>query len=191
MENKVELEKILNSNEKYSSNYTSKLLEDKEGCKKFIQELKTYLDEHKPISKIFLDEDCIIPSVDKTNLSRALEEFRIHSRTSILSEKKRLLYIIREEELLTTINKLQGRLEEYDKYVSENGEDAAVRKYSNQQLQEFAIIRSQSLPMYLVELETLSSATKDNESNYVNSTDKAYMYASGIKEFLETELNGK
>lgn len=191
MENKVELEKILNSNEKYSSDYTSKLLEDKEGCKKFIQELKTYLDEHKPISKIFLDEDCIIPSVDKTNLSRALEEFRIHSRTSILSEKKRLLYIIREEELLTTINKLQGRLEEYDKYVSENGEDAAVRKYSNQQLQEFAIIRSQSLPMYLVELETLSSATKDNESNYVNSTDKAYMYASGIKEFLEIELNGK
>jgi hypothetical protein len=46
-------------------------------------------------------------------------------------------------------------------------------------------------PMYLVELETLSSATKDNESNYENSTDKAYMYASGIKEFLETELNGK
>lgn len=191
MENKVELEKLLNSNEKYSSDYTSKLLEDKEGCKKFVQDLDTYINEHKPNSKIFLDEDCVLPLVNKTNLSRALEEFRIHSRTSILSEKKRLLYIIREEELLTTINNLQGKLEEYDKYVSENSKEDVVRKYSNQQLQEFAIIRSQSLPMYLVELETLSSATKDNESNYRDSTDSAYMYASGIKEFLETELNGK
>lgn len=191
MENKVELEKILNSNEKYSSDYTSRLLEDKEGCKKFIQELETYLNEHEPKCVVFLHEEFIMPLVNKTNLSRALEEFRIQSRTSILSEKKRLLYIIREEELLTTINKLQEKLEEYDKYVSENGEDATVRKYSNQQLQEFAIIRSQSLPMYLVELETLSSATKDNESNYEDSTEKAYMYASGIKEFLETELNGK
>lgn len=188
---KNELESILNSNEKYSNEFTTKLLSDKEGCKKFIDDLNTYVKEHKPNCILFDDDVKICErGVTKINLTKALEEFRINARLSILSEKKRLLYIIREEELISTINKLQERLEAYDKFVSENSEEAVIREYSNQQLQEIAMIRSQSLPMYLVELETLSSATRDNENLYDVTTERAFMYASGIKLFLEESLNG-
>lgn len=188
---KNELESILNSNEKYSNEFTTKLLSDKEGCKKFIDDLKTYAKEHKPNSILFDNNiELCEKGVTKINLTKALEEFRINARLSILSEKKRLLYIIREEELISTINKLQEKLEAYDKFVSENSEEDVIREYSNQQLQEIAMIRSQSLPMYLVELETLSSATRDNENLYDVTTERAFMYASGIRFFLEESLNG-
>lgn len=193
------VESLLNSNEKFSKEFVEKLVSDKEECQKFINDLKVFKSNHKPNDLIFSDPDDLVAINEKdyetvkvtaSSIITALNEFRIQSRLAVLSEKKRLLYIIREEELLTTINKLQDRIAEFDKFVEENGEESAMREYSNAQLNDLTMIRSQSIPMYLVELETLSSAVADNENNFATSTEKSFSFASGIIKFLESEING-
>lgn len=198
MDNTKDLESLLNSNEKFTNEYLDKLTENESDLTKFIDDLKTFKENHKPYELTYAGPDSSLDDdsydayyVNKQNFISALNEFRIQSRLAILSEKKRLLYVIREEELLTLINKLQNKVAEYDNFVKENGEEKAAREFSNAQLNEIAMIKSQSIPMYLVELETLSSAVADNEVNYFNATERAYSFASGIIRFLESIKDGR
>lgn len=122
-------------------------------------------------------------------LSDSIDELRIYTRQYAIAKEKRLLYIIRQEELISLVNSIQGKLEEYDEFAKsvDNDQRKLGDKYSNAQLQEFAIMRSQTIPMYMVELETLASSIKDNEETYIDSGIKVNEITSGIINYLKEE----
>ena len=64
-----------------------------------------------------------------------------------------------------------------------------MQKYTNAQLQEFAMYRSQTIPMYMVELETLASSIRDNEETYIGSGIKINDITSGIIKYLENQVS--
>ena len=48
--------------------------------------------------------------------------------------------------------------------------------------------KSQTIPMYMVELETLASSIHDNEETYVKSGIQIVEITSGIIEYLEEQV---
>lgn len=171
------MESLVNSNDKIDSEKINELFENKENLNELKEDLKAYINRnadpfnmpHEVNELKFINND--------DEFEFYFSEFRLCSREAIISKNNKLLFIIRQEELYSVINTLQKKLEEYDNYVKENGEDAAAKEYTNSQLNEIHIIRNQSIPMYLVELETLSSAVRDNDENYDNNHRKAFEYA--------------
>lgn len=123
-------------------------------------------------------------------LSDSIDELRIYTRQYAIAKEKRLLYIIRQEELISLVNEIQGRLEEYDKFAKSvnNDQQKIGEKYTNAQLQEFAMYKSQTIPMYMVELETLASSIRDNEETYVKSGTQIAEITSGIIKYLEEQV---
>ena len=123
-------------------------------------------------------------------LSDSIDELRIYTRQYAIAKEKRLLYIIRQEELISLVNNIQGKLEEYEKFAKsvDNNQQKIGEKYTNAQLQEFAMYKSQTIPMYMVELETLASSIHDNEETYVKSGIQIVEITSGIIKYLEEQV---
>ena len=123
-------------------------------------------------------------------LSDSIDELRIYTRQYAIAKEKRLLYIIRQEELISLVNEIQGRLEEYDKFAKSvnNDQQKIGQEFTNAQLQEFAMYKSQTIPMYMVELETLASSIRDNEETYIESGIKINEITSGIIKYLEEQV---
>ena len=160
---------------------------DKETLKnvKFsLNEFEKFKEKIKPFDLKVYGEELFCINITEENYLETIDELRIAYRLYAMAKEKRLLYIIRQEELVSLINNLQGKLEEYDNFVKEHGEDAAAQEFTNMQLQEFNIYRTQTIPMYLIELETLSSAISDNEKTYKESGERAYELVSGIIHYL-------
>lgn len=124
-------------------------------------------------------------------LSDSIDELRIYTRQYAIAKEKRLLYIIRQEELISLVNNIQGKLEKYDNFVKSvnNDQQKISQEFTNGQLQEFAMYRSQTIPMYMVELETLASSIRDNEETYIGSGIKINEIASGIIKYLEEQVS--
>lgn len=123
-------------------------------------------------------------------LSDSIDELRIYTRQYAIAKEKRLLYIIRQEELISLVNEIQGRLEEYEKFAKSvnNDQQKIGQEFTNAQLQEFAMYKSQTIPMYMVELETLASSIHDNEETYIESGIKINEITSGIIKYLEEQV---
>lgn len=123
-------------------------------------------------------------------LSDSIDELRIYTRQYAIAKEKRLLYIIRQEELISLVNEIQGRLEKYDGFVKSvnNDQQKIGQEFTNAQLQEFAMYKSQTIPMYMVELETLASSIHDNEETYIESGIKINEITSGIIKYLEEQV---
>lgn len=124
-------------------------------------------------------------------LSDSIDELRIYTRQYAIAKEKRLLYIIRQEELISLVNNIQGKLEAYENFAKsvDNNQQKIGEKYTNAQLQEFAMYRSQTIPMYMVELETLASSIRDNEETYIGSGIKINEITSGIIKYLEEQVS--
>ena len=124
-------------------------------------------------------------------LSDSIDELRIYTRQYAIAKEKRLLYIIRQEELISLVNNIQGKLEEYEDFAKsvDNNQQKIGEKYTNAQLQEFAMYKSQTIPMYMVELETLASSIHDNEETYIDSGIKINEITSGIIKYLENQVS--
>ena len=88
------------------------------------------------------------------------------------------------------MNNIQGKLEEYENFAKsvDNNQQKIGEKYTNAQLQEFAMYKSQTIPMYMVELETLASSIHDNEETYVKSGIQIVEITSGIIKYLEEQV---
>jgi len=123
-------------------------------------------------------------------LSDSIDELRIYTRQYAIAKEKRLLYIIRQEELISLVNEIQGRLEKYDEFAKSvnNDQQKIGQEFTNAQLQEFAMYKSQTIPMYMVELETLASSIHDNEETYIESGIKINEITSGIIKYLEEQV---
>ena len=123
-------------------------------------------------------------------LSDSIDELRIYTRQYAIAKEKRLLFIIRQEELISLVNNIQGKLEEYENFAKsvDNNQQKIGEKYTNAQLQEFAMYKSQTIPMYMVELETLASSIHDNEETYVKSGIQIVEITSGIIKYLEEQV---
>lgn len=122
-------------------------------------------------------------------LSDAIDEIRIVYRQFVLAKDKRLLYIIRQEEVASALNKLQADVEKFDKLIEEKGEEEAMRTLTNVQLNELNHKRTQLIPFYMTELEVISSAIRDNEEVYFNTAHKCTDIVSGIIEYLNKKLD--
>lgn len=123
-------------------------------------------------------------------LSDSIDELRIYTRQYTIAKEKRLLYIIRQEELISLVNEIQGRLEKYDEFAKSvnNDQQKIGQEFTNAQLQEFAMYKSQTIPMYMVELETLASSIHDNEETYIESGIKINEITSGVIKYLEEQV---
>ena len=128
---------------------------------------------------------------DPDVLSDSIDELRIYTRQYAIAKEKRLLYIIRQEELISLVNEIQGKLEKYDNFVKSvnNDQQKISQEFTNGQLQEFAMYKSQTIPMYMVELETLASSIHDNEETYIESGIKINEITSGIIKYLENQVS--
>jgi hypothetical protein len=124
-------------------------------------------------------------------LSDSIDELRIYTRQYAIAKEKRLLYIIRQEELISLVNNIQGKLEAYENFAKSvnNDQQKLGEKYTNAQLQEFAMYKSQTIPMYMVELETLASSIRDNDETYIESGIKINEITSGIINYLEKQVS--
>ena len=124
-------------------------------------------------------------------LSDSIDELRIYTRQYAIAKEKRLLYIIRQEELISLVNNIQGKLEAYENFAKSvnNDQQKLGEKYTNAQLQEFAMYKSQTIPMYMVELETLASSIRDNDETYIESGIKINEITSGIINYLENQVS--
>lgn len=124
-------------------------------------------------------------------LSDVIDELRIYTRQYAIAKEKRLLYIIRQEELISLVNEIQGKIEKYDNFAkSVNYDQQKIgQEFTNGHLQEIAMYKSQTIPMYMVELETLASSIHDNEETYINSGIKINKITSGIIKYLEEQVS--
>lgn len=124
-------------------------------------------------------------------LSDSIDELRIHTRQYAIAKEKRLLFIIRQEELISLLNEIQGKVEKFDNFVKSvnNDQQKIGQEFTNAQLQEIAMYKSQTIPMYMVELETLASSINDNEETYIESGIKIIEITSGIINYLENQVS--
>lgn len=180
------VESLVNSNKKYDESTFKRVFDDKNETEKLYNSFKSYVEENG-----FPDADSyykieLREIKDDKEFEYFMDKFRVTSRQAIISDKNRLLFTIRQEELYTTINSLQDKLDKYDNFVKEHGEEAAAREYTNAQLNEIHMIRSQSIPMYLVELETLASAVRDNNQNYEDNLDNSLDYAVMLSRYIKS-----
>jgi chromosome segregation ATPase len=134
------------------------------------------------------DYESVCKITDKI-LSDAIDEIRIVYRQFVLAKDKRLFYVIRQEEVASTLNKFQGEVDKFNKLVEEKGEEEAMRTYTNVQLNDLNQKRSQLIPFYTTELEVISSAIRDNEEVYFATAHKCTDIISGIIEYLNKKLD--
>lgn len=187
------IETIIDENRATSKEDLFKLTCGKEAIDAAIVDFKAFK-KHYELPMIKADN--YIPADETWNiknsdvLSDSIDELRIYTRQYAIAKEKRLLYIIRQEELISLVNNIQGKLEKYDNFVKSvnNDQQKISQEFTNGQLQEFAMYRSQTIPMYMVELETLASSIRDNEETYIGSGIKINEITSGIIKYLEEQV---
>lgn len=147
-------------------------LDNMEDAKEVQEKIIKWVDDHK---KYFSDNPNFhlnISVSDKSNITEEdykelFKDFEIDARHLILSDINRKTFVIRHEELFTSIKSTQEKLDSYDNYVKEHGggkegEEAAMKHFLNSELTEFSQIRTQVIPMLMMELETLATAIEAN-----------------------------
>lgn len=147
-------------------------LDNIEDAKEVQEKLIKWVNDHK---KYFSDNPNFhlnISVSDKSNITEEdykelFKDFEIDARHLILSDINRKTFVIRHEELFTSIKSTQEKLDSYDNYVKEHGggkegEEAAMKHFLNSELTEFSQIRTQVIPMLMMELETLATAIEAN-----------------------------
>lgn len=188
------IETIIDENRATTQEDLFKLTCGKEAIKTAIVDFKAFKKHYElPAikAKYHLPDDEPWEIKNPDVLSDSIDELRIYTRQYAIAKEKRLLYIIRQEELISLVNNIQGKLEKYDNFVkSVNSDQQKIsQEFTNGQLQEFAMYRSQTIPMYMVELETLASSIRDNEETYVESGIKINEITSGIIKYLEEQVS--
>lgn len=187
MSDEIKLESLVNSNDSIKND---DIFSSKDNIKKLYDDFQNYITENKNVYLDDSSEDFEFKTIkNEKDFEFLMGEFRISSREAIIANKNRMLFVIRQEELYKTISDLQRKLDEYDNFVKEHGEAAASDEYTNTQLNDIHLTRTQSIPMYLVELETLSSAIKDNEDNYMNNMRSSYDLAIILSRYLFENIN--
>lgn len=189
---KTVIETIIDENRATTDEDLLKLTCGKEAIQTAIADFTAFKKRYKLPSikaKYYVIEDEAWEIKTPDVLSDSIDELRIYTRQYAIAKEKRLLYIIRQEELISLVNEIQGKLEEYDEFVKSvnNDRHKIDDKYPNSKLQEFAMYKSQTIPMYMVELETLASSIKDNEETYIDSGIKVNEITSGIIRYLKEE----
>jgi len=197
MEDKKEktiVEELVNSNTKIDESSFDSIFKSKEECNKLSNELDEFAKNHHPNHFIWkrnegeniLSKFCIMNIEEYIH---TMNEFRLASRQAIIAENQRLIFLIRQEELLSIINDLQKKVDEYNEYAATHSNEEVGEHYTNSQLQEINIARSQSIPMYIIELETLSSAIRDNNHTYECTSESAFYFAKSLKKYVDSVLN--
>ena len=187
------IETIIDENRATTKEDLFKLTCGKEAIEAAIADFKAFKKHYKlpmikALNNLVLDTWEI---KDPDILSDSIDELRIYTRQYAIAKEKRLLYIIRQEELISLVNEIQGKLEKYDNFVKSvnNDQQKISQEFTNGQLQEFAMYRSQTIPMYMVELETLASSIRDNEETYIGSGIKINEITSGIIKYLGEQVS--
>lgn len=188
------IETIIDENRATTEEDLFKLTCGKEAIKTAIVDFKAFKKHYElPAikAKYHLPDDETWEIKNPDVLSDSIDELRIYTRQYAIAKEKRLLYIIRQEELISLVNNIQGKLEKYDNFVKSvnNDQQKISQEFTNGQLQEFAMYRSQTIPMYMVELETLASSIRDNEETYIESGIKINEITSGIIKYLEEQVS--
>lgn len=187
------IETIIDENRSTSKEDLFKLTCGKEAIEAAIVDFKAFKDHYK-LTMIKALNNLVLDTWEIKNpddLSDSIDELRIYTRQYAIAKEKRLLYIIRQEELISLVNNIQGKLEKYEDFAKsvDNNQQKIGEKYTNAQLQEFAMYRSQTIPMYMVELETLASSIRDNEETYIGSGTKINEITSGIIKYLKEQVS--
>ncbi len=191
---KTLIETIIDKNRATTNEDLFKLTCGKEEIKVAIADFKAFKKHYElPAikAKYYVTEEETWEVKDPNVLSDSIDELRIYTRQYAIAKEKRLLYIIRQEELISLVNNIQGKLEAYEEFTKsvDNDQQKIGERYTNAQLQEFAMYRSQTIPMYMVELETLASSIHDNEETYIESGIKINEITSGIIKYLEEQVS--
>lgn len=188
------IESIIDENRATTSEDLFKLTCGKEAIEAAIVDFKAFK-KHYELPAIKAKYYCVNNETweikNSDVLSDSIDELRIYTRQYAIAKEKRLLYIIRQEELISLVNNIQGKLEAYENFAKSvnNDQQKLGEKYTNAQLQEFAMYKSQTIPMYMVELETLASSIHDNDETYIESGIKINEIASGIIYYLEKQVS--
>ena len=187
------IETIIDENRATTNEDLLKLTCGKKEIEAAIADFKAFKKHYElpAIKAKYYQTDVDVWEIENPNiLSDSIDELRIYTRQYAIAKEKRLLYIIRQEELISLVNEIQGRLEEYDKFAKSvnNDQQKIGQEFTNAQLQEFAMYKSQTIPMYMVELETLASSIRDNEETYIESGIKINEITSGIIKYLEEQV---
>ena len=191
---KTLIETIIDKNRATTNEDLFKLTCGKKEIKVAIADFKAFKKHYElPAikAKYYVTEEETWEVKDPNVLSDSIDELRIYTRQYAIAKEKRLLYIIRQEELISLVNNIQGKLEAYEEFTKsvDNDQQKIGERYTNAQLQEFAMYRSQTIPMYMVELETLASSIHDNEETYIESGIKINEITSGIIKYLEEQVS--
>lgn len=188
------IESIIDENRATTSEDLFKLTCGKEAIEAAIVDFKAFKKHYQlpAIKAKYYSVDVETWEIENSDiLSDSIDELRIYTRQYAIAKEKRLLYIIRQEELISLVNSIQGKLEAYENFAKSvnNDQQKLGEKYTNAQLQEFAMYKSQTIPMYMVELETLASSIRDNDETYIESGIKINEITSGIIIYLEKQVS--
>lgn len=184
------IESLVEKNEKTTEDDVKSITLDADTIKTAIADFQNFKDKNLIFDhKSGMDSYTSPCKITDKILSDAIDEIRIVHRQFILAKDKRLLYVIRQEEVASTLNELQADVEKFNKLVEEKGEEEAMRALTNVQLNELNHKRTQLIPFYMTELEVISSAIRDNEEVYFNTARKCADITSGIIEYLNKKLD--
>lgn len=197
MEEKNTFDELVNKVTDVKIDETKELLTNKDIREKFINDLDKYLKDIQFEYYLYRDRleknrklDLVIANVNVTNFKSfniIVNDFRLSARQAIISKKLRSVYLLREEELLKTISDLRAKIDDFDIYSESHSNEEIMENYSNQELTEFSTIRNQSIPMYLIELETLSAGIDANTKTFNEEINMAYAYAMKLLDILVHE----
>jgi len=118
---------------------------------------------------------------EENRLTNITSNFDIIARNNIISKRLRSILLIREEELLATINDAQHQLDEFKNVTKEMSERDIQKAFTNQQLMDINRIRTQLIPGLFMELETLVTAIESNETIFSDSTASLANLESSIR----------
>ena len=107
------------------------------------------------------------------------EEFQIEARKHLISQRLDSVYIIRVEEILSTIVEIKKNLEEHEKKTDEE-----IKRMLNSDLMEINNKRG-LIPILFVELESLAAAIHYNKS----TTETSRRRLIEIKKFIKENFN--
>lgn len=163
--------------------------------KEVLKDIEEWYDKHKklfgfnPVSLVQVD----VSKMTKDDYLNIFEEFKIDARHLILANMNKSTFVIRHEELISTIKTSHEKLDNYDNYVKEHGggkegESAAMKHFLNGELTEFSSIRTQVIPMLMMELETLASAIDANYRTIETCKANVFSEISYLKAYLSANI---
>ncbi|MBR1818116.1 MAG: hypothetical protein IJ772_04630 [Bacilli bacterium] len=149
-----------------------------------ISKLKNWKEKY---SQFFIEEESslILIRNDET-YKHKFEEFKIFARQLVISSRLQKVYIMRQEEVIASINDARKRVEEFDSKTDEE----RVMNYTNGDLQEINMLRVQTIPTLMIELETISPAIRANNDNLTEAGAECKVLIEALINYLESK-NGR